>query len=913
MATKQKDVNSFYKAYFQEIRDRFGHDSLSTDEINKWVEEQGSAKPGRSWLLDLAIRLGWRDKHNDKGKRARFSSVQSALLLACFELKNEGGNFSDIVNEARAFYKKIDKPNLWDTQTQIGVSRAERIIIPRILGYVVSQLGSIDKLSQDCYIIVEYIKYRRSAPARPIIISAVELAQNIKRDLAQNCDCTWATTGENGEVYLIGKPEDYELDNRSYVRLEFMVGQQCVVLNIGPCSYDPSYRKILIAIRDRAMNICNNPEGSASEPFVQLLKAAAVHWPEVKADLVKLTAPEGQTNLIFTQIPNLMLLSLNRLIAKVISEETGLRCFCDMLVHKSDDADGKDVLRIWASSSSEPWNLRAIQEELKPGQFLSGAVFLANCGAMVEDVKGTQKGLISFWDREKVNGAISLPTLNPDTAQPNGSIYIGLFYDNLTNDQKERALNLIKQHYFSIQILGLCAGEIIQREKLAIKTLETSTALSKYVVLDEKEFCIKVKDALGKLDIPASSHPSTLRLAFVLFSALSDIDSEASQETAYWLEKQLAFLNIEGSLLHFLTTTGISRDDILVGLIGKRPMLAVLIPHFLGKKEIRLLREIPTEINSLLPLTMERDGVKVRIGAWVYDFSCKCIQEMIDESKEATSQVMISKLIQWAKVASFVIRTYEYTHWNMDTKRADWKRAIEEAKRGLEIDNKNPYLLRRAAECALVLGNLKAAEDFARRSFVADPEHVRSGCLVGDIELAGANINEALRQYSEVIQIDTLHPLPYYSAAFALMTVAKVVRDWIIGSLRQSYNKDAMKQFHQYVTETDRILVLARNLFEKAASKLVIWDYEAERGYMGHLYDPVNSASKAEAALLCGDLETAMPDFIGAREKYPTDENLNRGLIRAILTHTGKAKTMATKLTEIIETSEKMLAQPTEQ
>jgi hypothetical protein len=64
---------------------------------------------------------------------------------------------------------------------------------------------------------------------------------------------------------------------------------------------------------------------------------------------------------------------------------------------------------------------------------------------------------------------------------------------------------------------------------------------------------------------------------------------------------------------------------------------------------------------------------------------------------------------------------------------------------------------------------------------------------------------------------------------------------------------------------------------------------------------PIVSAFKAESALLCGDLDAALPEFINSIERYPNDENILRGLVRARLTRIDNAEKFVKQLRLIVK------------
>ncbi len=900
MASLQDEIGGLYRVCLKNVADAHGDKPLSTDDMNALLLQYEGAAPGRARLLKDCDGLGWRDKETDKGKRVRLSTERAALLWVGHKLEadKKHGTRSDIWTSIGLYQKQIAKPSLWQKKTEIGATRTENIVLSRAFGCIISRLGGLEKLPQDCFIIVE-----RGPSKKNGVPSAVISAEQLQTILGQHNgdrDVRYAMTGLGGEVYLISSPDAREFAGRRYIRLEFAaeVGE-FMAMTIGPSPSERGYSDLLETMNREAQLLSKPAENSFGQLVARLLRTVLVYWPEVKRDILGQSPPETQTDHAPRQLPNLSLFPMTKLIQTLISKETGLRCFCDIMAQKKETEAVGGVLQIQASSAGKPWNLGASQEELLPGQFLSGAVFIANCGALVEDTRGVRRRLISYLDRERVDAAVAFPSINPYNGQPNGAAYVGLYFDDKDADGIASAIDAARQLLPTLRVLGLCVGEIIQREGLVSRTVESIASLTRSEILSETAFAAKVKEVVSRLDTKIGRCPTMLRLPFVLFFSLTDAESEVSQEIASWLQGQLPLLSLEGDLLRFSTSAGVGHDEMVVGRIGKTSAIATMVTRLVDKREIRLLREIPTRRNNLPPLWVERDGIRVRIGAWVYDFSARAIMEMASKGDSEPSRVMLEKLGRWSRVAPYVIRTYKYSHWSPEMNRADWIQAREEARKGLELDDENAYLLRRAAECSLVLGDLTAAEDYARRSFDSDPEHVRSACLVGDVHLASANGVAAIEQYRKAAQIDSQHPLPYYSAGFAMLSIAKVVRDRAIQSLKGDEVAPRLGSLKDQLTAADHLLVIARGLFGKAGNKLGAWDYEGSERYEEDVYAPANGAAIGESALLAGDVDAAVPELVRSLENHPNDERLLRELIRTRLSHRDNAEKLGRQLLEI--------------
>ena len=376
------------------------------------------------------------------------------------------------------------------------------------------------------------------------------------------------------------------------------------------------------------------------------------------------------------------------------------------------------------------------------------------------------------------------------------------------------------------------------------------------------------------------------------------------------LNEQLKHLNFEGDLHHFMNAAKIKADEIVVGQVGNPPVLAVLISRLIDKRELKLLREIPNKRNNFVPLTAETGDINVRIGAWIIDFK-HSEWESQENAKKDPEQFILNRLAAWARVAPNVIRTYKYAHPHLeqysrgDTQaEANWNLALEEAKNGLSIDPENSYLLRRAAECALVLDRVDAAFDYAQHAVRVDPEHIGGGCLLGDVLMGQANATEALEQYKHVSKKDSQHPLSYYSAAYAVTIVVKVIRDWVIDSLRKDSSPVQKDLLKKYIARTDQLLGRAITLFDRSAEKFVKWDYEARADYGKNYYSVHNSFSAAEAVLLSGDFPVASGEFEKFRSRYPDDESILKGLMRARLEQRGVAEELVKNLDSILKATE---------
>jgi hypothetical protein len=98
---------------------------------------------------------------------------------------------------------------------------------------------------------------------------------------------------------------------------------------------------------------------------------------------------------------------------------------------------------------------------------------------------------------------------------------------------------------------------------------------------------------------------------------------------------------------------------------------------------------------------------------------------------------------------------------------------------------------------------------------------------------------------------DNGHPLPYYHAGFALMAIARVIRDWFIDSIRRVQPETTihLETIKEYIRKTDMLLSKAKDLLEKSSYRLPQYDYEARTLYKENAYGPVNSLAQAEISL----------------------------------------------------------------
>jgi hypothetical protein len=929
---EMQDAYRLYSEKLKKINEQFpGDKKLQARDIREFSVHRKKDGKNSSYYR-VAIRNAAAELHIEPDERKLDSRQKLSVSLYSHEKSAWIAAFLGadkiIVRNLHAQAMNAITRSLWPQKVGVALDRFERLIIARIVGFAVASMASIEKPPPDCLVIAEASK-NFYPPASELSIEVEDVNAGAVTEMLNSPGDTrriWrAMTGEKGETYLLANVDPSELLQRKFVRVGFTVSVERTIYRIrivvGSPQFETSYYNLLGRIKDRLD--LTKPDGKhpsgghrdllVGQPFFQLLLVACVIWPNTREDLAGAFA-SNEMQLQKTEpahssvdLPNLMLWALSSLLANWCRIESNLECICNVLVPEDSGADN---LRIRASSKSKPWNLGVTQRgAIEKGQFLSGAVFVANTGMCLSNLSGVKSRLLAFLTEEKVDGALAFPTLEPQSSKPNGSMYVGFYYSNVDDHTKVEKL---AGNILTLQLLGLFAGEIIEREKLAESTVKTGTKIGDHKFLDdeqfEKELGHLLKDIIPPKDAPIDQTrpPSTLRLPVLVFSALADSDSETDHQVVDWLEQQVKYLNFETDLAQFLAGIHTVKRSKIIAVMGSPSVLVVVIPYLINKSELRSLREIPTTRNQLRALSgaqsNQEAAINVRIGAWILDYKCSWVQQAWDnEHGEPPEKQITNYLRNWAKVAPYLIRAYKRSRED-----GDWYESLKQAEAGLEKDPRNPYLLRRASESALITGKLEEAESYATLAYKNDPEHVGSYCIAGDVSLANGEISNAVNMYKKAMELESSHPLPHYSIGFALVTTVKVVRERLLNSFRESscLSDSDLTNMKEQLTKTDCLLKRADESFKKSRDRLKAWDYEGRAYHKTGFYSPVNDCTLAEAELLRNYLGGSLTEFALAKEAYPDDEHIYRGLLRARLSNSSTNQKLMAELDAVISCSE---------
>jgi tetratricopeptide (TPR) repeat protein len=101
--------------------------------------------------------------------------------------------------------------------------------------------------------------------------------------------------------------------------------------------------------------------------------------------------------------------------------------------------------------------------------------------------------------------------------------------------------------------------------------------------------------------------------------------------------------------------------------------------------------------------------------------------------------------------------------------------AFDRAEEGLNHDEGNGYLNRRAAFYLVRMGEFRRAERFARRAVEIADDEVTDRCLLGDVLLGQGRLTQALDQYRLAEAQNPEHPLPVYHRGYALILVGALL------------------------------------------------------------------------------------------------------------------------------------------
>ena len=332
-----------------------------------------------------------------------------------------------------------------------------------------------------------------------------------------------------------------------------------------------------------------------------------------------------------------------------------------------------------------------------------------------------------------------------------------------------------------LAVFSLILGEIIERQRTAIRFAEVSQTIATLTILRQEQFKAALLDLLGRIADELRDHEPPgrdVRLPFLLLSSHGpepdEYDPTVSDRLKRWLVDTLQHLEWRSFVRSHWAGAGLHPS--WEGFMGEVPGAGMMIAlgGLVSKDELDQIRSaFPTTINQVTP-----SNAPVKLVAWVLDVPARRI---LDAAKNVDLPVLADEIEDWAfqaaTVVDDVVQSTVLAH-----EEGDWDAALRRIRKALQKEGarNNSYLRRLAADCSFALGDwpsaLKYAQEAARLSWRDRGSGlVRSLCQEGDAHLCLCDPVRAWDLYTEASHQAPTHPLPRYYRGHALLLMARLL------------------------------------------------------------------------------------------------------------------------------------------
>ena len=457
----------------------------------------------------------------------------------------------------------------------------------------------------------------------------------------------------------------------------------------------------------------------------------------------------------------------------------GSLCEISELSHSSQ------VAKMLASSVARPWE-PSLWDPPRALEMLSGYASRVGVPLVVEKVEHPWTSVIESVEPEMRYLENQAPNDNgrqgfsamalPITLSSGGSM--GALYMLMPRIDGPRLESEVR----ILTVFSRIIGEIVERQRAAIQTVNVSADIANFTVLKQEQFRAALLDLLRRKAASLSETEQLqrdLRLPFVLLSAHGpdpdEYDPAISDRLKNWLVETLRHLEWHSFVRSHLSDP--VRDFGAESFIGELPGagMVIALDRLVSKDELdRIRNAFPTTTNRISPTNSP-----VKLVAWVLDVPA---QRILDAANGQDLQGLADDVERWVFDVATVVDDVAQSNF-LAREQGDWDAALRKVRKALQKGGgrTDTYLYRRAAECSFSLGDWPGALKYAQEAAKLGRRDmwgglVRSLCQEGDAHLCLCDPIRAWDLYSEAASQAPNHPLPRYYRGHALLLMARLLK-----------------------------------------------------------------------------------------------------------------------------------------
>ena len=717
---------------------------------------QMAGETGRRWLI---ARL----RQHDIGNEEEFSLPAAADALTVLFLRSRGVKFREAVDAVLGRKEAAGSlepryGGIWNRLIVTALGRLRRRIPPRLLGSAVSALLRAPKDQPNCLIIVK--RHGKDAGShasnKPTPVTHDYVYRTILERPAPSC----SVIAPSLEVLFL---DGDQLATRSEVTSRYFVGLRVKTEHDDYELLLGTMRPVSVPVDDVVLEFVGRALDIVFPHFEQF------HRTQASSRFETTTQPEAGSTY------DLQLWLMAQFLNAV---------YPGSLCQISATSQSLSMGVVLASSATKPWEPPP-WDPPKSLEMFSGYASRVGVPLVVERVEYPWTSVIESVESEirylrsrasdgagpGTLSALALPVVS-SSGDPMGSLYL------LTPQIDGPGL---KVEVRILEVFSLVVGEMIERQRTAIRFTEVARNIATLTILRQEQFKAALLDLLSRTagELRGKEHRKDLRLPFLLLSAhgpeSDEYDPAVSDRLKGWLMGTLQHLEWRSFLRsHWSGADELSSEE---GFMGEVPGAGMMIAPggLVSKDELDRIRgAFPTTINRVTPT-----NAPVKLVAWVLDVSAQRIVDAADRQDLAGLSADVEKwAFEVATVVDDVVQSAALAH-----DQGQWDSALRTVRRALQKQGArtNSYLRRIAADCSLSLGDWPSALKYAREA-VALSRHemgsglVRSLCQEGDAHLCLGQPVHAWDRYSEAASQEPNHPLPPHYRGQALLLMARLLR-----------------------------------------------------------------------------------------------------------------------------------------
>lgn len=815
--------------------------------------------------------------------RARFYSFEDAvaILVAC-RLRGTGyspASAAEAIHRYHSEQGRVSGGRLLDRQVEIALNRLDRHARARLVGTLLTLLLPDADLPPGTIVYVEPAAAHEDVTSTRPEWADQRLEERLQRPRDEGCI---AIVGERDQILFTESLSSANLAGRNCLfALVPRARPEFLVLVAASGEVKPKAR---VARSGRGSDLRGNEMSlSADDERLarRLLEAIGPAFDRVKVSAGRALHGVRPTSRQAT-LPgqnDMMLWLLSRFGAEIAADATGPAHSLILEFPENVESEEPPALAITASSDGVPWSTdTAMHPLIRNGQLLSGYSSLTNTTLVVWDSsQNARDRLISHYESEvaAADSAALTCVAVPISIRDRPSSPVMYVWKRAADPDP----SLIRV----LQVLAPVIGELIQRRRATDHAVLSSRDSAVTSFAAETILHSRLVEELTRMGEVESDVLKDERLVLVVITAWRG--ARGTADDAKWLSEQWQFVVPRLLMLPVLQASllSIDLDRIVVGSLPQGGCV-LLIPNLLGRRQLEELRKhLPRYVNGLPAATTEGGAETARIGAFVVDMRWRPVRERIRSSEAADlAKDIIDYADATAKVIPHIAEAYR-CHI-----RGDWPGAQRSVAAGLAIAPQHPHLLENASQFSIYLGKFKDAQRFADRLVATRAAPVVARCLEGDAFLGRGMISWALAEYARAADEDRQHPLPPYSRGFALLAVARLLRQEA-GRRAQAVNSGTEGTTSRGTIvehKIDEALELATAALEEArllAGEIPPMVTTDERTVFG----PPLAFALYQLERCRRDAGASVAALLEARQLYPRDDLIQRELVVARMWHEG--------------------------